>query len=101
MSERPLPIAKDHPAYVGHFPGAPILPAVVLLAEALAAVERDRGISAPGWTLAQAKFTRGVTPGAELVLACEDAPRGGVRFEIRSAEGIVASGAFARTEGAR
>ena len=95
MNEQPLAIAADHPSYEGHFPGAPILPAVVLLGEALAAVERSHG--AATWTVSQAKFTRAVMPGTALTLTHEG-DGDSVRFEIRSAEGVVASGAFARQD---
>lgn len=96
MIARPLAIARDHPAYAGHFPGAPILPAVVLLAEALAAVTNASGTEARDWSVAQAKFLRAVLPGTDLTVAHEATPEGGVRFEIASAEGVVATGTFAR-----
>ena len=92
---RPLAIAPGHPAYEGHFPGRPILPAVVLLAEALAGAQSVLGGAMADWTISQAKFARAVTPGAPLELALE-ATGGGVRFEIRSSEGVVATGALAR-----
>jgi len=46
--EQKLRIAKDHPAYEGHFPGHPLLPGVVLIAEAMAALD------ASDWTVASA-----------------------------------------------
>jgi 3-hydroxymyristoyl/3-hydroxydecanoyl-(acyl carrier protein) dehydratase len=44
-------IEPDHPALDGHFPGRPVVPGVVLLDEALAAVAREAG-SRPrsGWS---------------------------------------------------
>ena len=95
MIEAPVALSPDHPAYTGHFPGQPFLPAVVLLGEALGLVQRETGTSASDWTLAQAKFQRGVAPGTPLTIAHEP-QAGGVRFEIRSPGGVVASGAFAR-----
>ena len=93
MSGVALAVSADHPAYAGHFPNAPILPAVVLVAEALAAIEAATGVPASRWTLAQAKFPRAVTPGTPLTLTHESSGAG-VRFEIRSADGTVASGAL-------
>lgn len=96
MIDAPLVLAPDHPAYEGHFPGHPILPAVVLLAEALDAVQRETGTGATEWQLAQAKFPRGVAPGTPLTIAHEALPGGSVRFEVRSAQGVVATGTLAR-----
>ena len=100
MTRRPLVIAKDHAAYDGHFPGRPILPAVVLLAEALAVVQEELASSAGAWSIAQAKFTQAVAPGTPLEIALE-ATGDGARFEIRSPEGLVAAGAFARSAAGR
>lgn len=99
MSERssqwndsPLAIARDHPAFEGHFPGNPILPGVVLLSEALAAIEAATGRAPHQWTVSNCKFTSPVAPGAELTLAHKATASGGVLFEIRAAQGVVASG---------
>ena len=92
----PLLIAADHPAFEGHFPGRPIVPAVVLLAEALAAIEAATGIAGSGWNLSSAKFLVPVLPGMPLVFAHE-ATAAGRRFEIRSGTQLVASGVLARS----
>ena len=81
-----LAIAKDHPAYEGHFPGRPLLPGVVLLAEAIAALKGD------GWSVDNAKFLRPVEPGMPLTLVEETLDNGTVRFEIESPDGVVATG---------
>jgi 3-hydroxymyristoyl/3-hydroxydecanoyl-(acyl carrier protein) dehydratase len=87
-----LVIAHDHPAFRGHFPGRPILPAVVLLAEALAAVEASSGRGAEAWIVSSAKFVEPVAPGATLTLSQETLASGAIRFEIRGEAGIVAHG---------
>ncbi|HET7729340.1 MAG TPA: hypothetical protein VFK48_04835 [Usitatibacter sp.] len=97
MAESAIDLQRDHPAYAGHFPGRPILPAVVLVAEALAGIERDTGHGPAHWTLGNAKFPRPVEPGTPLTLAHEPTPAG-LRFEIRSPGGIVASGTLAPRE---
>jgi 3-hydroxyacyl-[acyl-carrier-protein] dehydratase len=93
--ETPLEVARDHPAFDGHFPGHPILPGVVLLGEALAAIEEATGRAPQQWTLASCKFTHPVSPGAPLTLAHERTANGGVRFDIRGDHGVVASGMLA------
>lgn len=83
--KRTLAIAKDHPAYAGHFPGNPLLPGVVLLAEAMAA------IGATQHTIESAKFLSPVTPGMPLTVRHEADESGSVRVEIESPHGIVAT----------
>ena len=92
--ESALPVAADHPAYAGHFPGQPILPGVVILAEAIAAIAKATGRGPERWTLANAKFLAPVTPGTALALRHEQVD-GNVRFEVRAGDRLVASGALA------
>jgi 3-hydroxymyristoyl/3-hydroxydecanoyl-(acyl carrier protein) dehydratase len=93
--ESVLRIAADHPAYAGHFPGRPILPGVALLAEVMHEIERATGRGAKHWTLASAKFLQPVTPGMPLTLVQTASATGGIRFEVRSAAGVVAAGSLA------
>ena len=96
--ESALPVAADHPAYPGHFPGHPILPGVVVLAEVLAAIAASTGRPASAWRLANAKFVSAVTPGTPLSLVLDsprearDASPGSVRFEVRAGDRTVATG---------
>lgn len=95
-AENILALPADHPAYAGHFPGTPILPAVVIVAEVLAAVEAATATHAHDWELASAKFLEPVAPGTPLTLAHRMEPSGHATFEVRSPRGIVASGTLAR-----
>jgi 3-hydroxymyristoyl/3-hydroxydecanoyl-(acyl carrier protein) dehydratase len=89
-----LPIAADHPAYAGHFPGRPILPGVVLLDAALHALAARSGMPvAPEKSqLKSAKFHSPVLPGEPLSLHYAASPGGGLRFDIRCIDRSVASG---------
>lgn len=81
-----LGISAEHPAFEGHFPGAPLLPGVLLLDEVLRAAPSRQ------WTIASAKFLHPVRPGETLTLEHEQLSTGAVRFTIRSADRPVASG---------
>ena len=65
--ETSLVFAAGHPAFAGHFPGAPIVPGVLLLDAALHAAEQA-GMAATG--IPSAKFLQPVGPGQPLELAC-------------------------------
>ncbi len=64
--ESTLQFAADHPAFAGHFPGAPIVPGVLLLDAALHALEAS-GVQATG--IASVKFLQPVAPAQVLALA--------------------------------
>ena len=92
----PIEVARNHPSFAGHFPRFPVLPGAVLLDEALHAIQRARGIEVREWQLAAVKFLGPVLPGDALHL--EHALVGGViRFTIRAASRIVASGSLSKT----
>jgi 3-hydroxymyristoyl/3-hydroxydecanoyl-(acyl carrier protein) dehydratase len=93
----PIEIPEDHPAFAGHFPTFPVLPGAVLLDEALQVIQRARGIDLAQWQIASAKFLDVVRPGDTLHLE-HDAPHGGlIRFTIRAADRMVASGSLEST----
>jgi 3-hydroxymyristoyl/3-hydroxydecanoyl-(acyl carrier protein) dehydratase len=94
VTSTPLALPDPHPATEGHFPGAPVLPAVVLLDEALCAIEAD-GAQGP-WRITTVKFLHPVLPGEALRLEHERLGSGGIRFRISSAAGAVATGQLAR-----
>jgi 3-hydroxyacyl-[acyl-carrier-protein] dehydratase len=58
-------IPGDHPALPGHFPGAPLVPGVVLLDELLRAAERQLGRPLRIAGLPQVKFLAPLLPGQQ------------------------------------
>lgn len=82
-------VPVDHPAFAGHFPGRPILPGVLLLAEVMEALRAHGESPAAGCELAAAKFLAPVGPGAALTITLQPAG-GGWRFEVQ-ADGVRAA----------
>ena len=82
-------IAADHPTLPGHFPGAPVVPGVVLLDRVVATVERIWQAQVCG--LPQVKFLRPLLPGQLAQLTIEG-DAAGMRFRIVEGTHSVASG---------
>lgn len=70
MSAARFVVPASHPALPGHFPGNPVVPGVVLLARALAAIEAEHG-PLPALRLPQAKFMRPLLPGEPASIELE------------------------------
>lgn len=87
-----LTIAAEHPAYAGHFPGAPVLPGVVMLDAVVHALEHAGNRATQRWHVASAKFFSAVRPGDALTLEREALPNGSVRFAVRTSDRTVAQG---------
>jgi acyl-coenzyme A synthetase/AMP-(fatty) acid ligase len=73
--QRPVVVHRSidpaHPAFPGHFPGDPIVPAVVLLDEIVDALTVELGLrnGLTGVTIHSAKFLRPVRPGENLQIS--------------------------------
>jgi 3-hydroxyacyl-[acyl-carrier-protein] dehydratase len=87
-----LEIAADHPAFAGHFPGAPIVPGVVLLDEALRALSSLCGVPLGHCTIREAKFRSVLRPGEPLALEASVRADGLIAFVLSSRMRTIATG---------
>jgi 3-hydroxyacyl-[acyl-carrier-protein] dehydratase len=96
-SEAWICIPKDHPALPGHFPGAPVVPAVVMLDYLVRAAEREWGRALPLMGMPQVKFVSPLLPEQRALCALQmEGPR--LIFSIEHSGRVIARGAFALVE---
>ena len=85
-------IAPDHPALAGHFPGAPVVPGVLLLDEVLGAARKALGGRAGGINIPWVKFHAPLRPGEEFVARLEPLGDTAFKFTVRRGETLIVSG---------
>lgn len=87
-----LCIAATHPVFAGHFPGNPLVPAVVMLDEVAQALRAWRGHRLA--RVREAKFVRPWLPEQQVWLWLSDAGMApeSVRFEITYEDQLLARG---------
>ena len=91
--ERSFVVPGSHPSLAGHFPGAPVVPGVVLLDHVLRIAEAWRGRGLHAVALPQCKFLAPLLPDRPARVRLE--LRGErLRFEITEADQPLARGEF-------
>ena len=75
-------IDPAHPALAGHFPGNPIVPAVVLLERFAAAIESALGTQARLVRLPAVKFFAPLAPGERFRIVLEPLDSARIRFTL-------------------
>lgn len=92
----PFRIDAGHPCLPGHFPGRPLIPAVVLMEAVAEALRHWRGTRLAG--IADAKFLAPLAPGQDAEVLLEVQAAGTIRFTLRAGTQVFARG---RVEDAR
>jgi len=87
--EQPLRIDPAHPALPGHFPGQPLVPGVVMLAQVAQALRAWRGQRLA--RVLEAKFVAPLLPDENATVRLTDAAAR-VRFEIHRDGTLLARG---------
>ena len=93
MNKLTLPIAADHPTGAGHFPGNPIVPGALLLAEVLHCIEQAEGLRFTSCNVKTAKFLHPARPGESVEIEYSRSDRGVIDFRCAVAGTAVLSGA--------
>ena len=95
--QRRVPVPRDHPAFSGHFPGAPVLPGVVLLAWVIDTAQpwaAGRRLAVP-----EVKVLHPVGPDSELLIELR-AQGAGLAFDVRLGDVVAARGRLALLDAA-
>lgn len=88
--QRDFRVAADHPSLPGHFPGAPLVPGVMLLEQVALALRDWRGQRLA--RVQEVKFVAPLLPEERAALTLTE-HAGRVRFEIRRDGELLARGA--------
>lgn len=86
-------IAPNHPCLAGHFPGNPVVPAVVLLEFAARALDEALGRRVRLVAVPAVKFLSPLLPGQPFTVELQvDVPARIARFNARTADAELAQG---------
>ena len=89
-----LAVPEDLPLFAGHFPGAPILPGVILISWAATCAEAYLGWRGDSRGIDHLKFNAAVWPRETLQLTLSLTPTGGAKFEFQAGGKAKAAGVF-------
>ncbi len=92
MNRLTLQIAANHPTGAGHFPGNPIIPGALLLAEVLRCIEQAEKARFASCTVKAAKFLHPARPGDTVEIEYARSAQGTIEFQCAVAGTKVLSG---------
>lgn len=93
-------IALNHPAGVGHFPGNPIIPGALLLAEVLRCIGDAVGVRFVSCNIKSAKFQHPARPGDLVETTYSHSAQGVIDFQCivagtRVLSGVISASGYA------
>ncbi len=94
MNRLTLHIPSGHPTGAGHFPGNPIIPGALLLAEVLQCIERAEGAHYASCNVRNAKFLHPARPGDTVVITYARSAQGTLELDCTVGAHKVLSGAI-------
>jgi 3-hydroxymyristoyl/3-hydroxydecanoyl-(acyl carrier protein) dehydratase len=87
-----LQFPANHPTAAGHFPGNPIIPGALLLAEVLRCIEQAEGVRYASCNVKNAKFLSPARPGDQIEIDHARTATGSIEFTCTVAGNKVLSG---------
>jgi len=98
MKKISVSFAADHPTAAGHFPGNPIIPGALLLAEVLRAVAQAEGMALSACNVKAAKFLHPARPGDDVEIEYKVSPQNVIDFScavgtVKVLSGVVSASA--------
>jgi 3-hydroxymyristoyl/3-hydroxydecanoyl-(acyl carrier protein) dehydratase len=99
MKKLTLQIAAEHPTADGHFPGNPIIPGALLLAEVLRCIEQAEGARFISCNVKTAKFLHPARPGDMVEIEYSRSALGTIEFQCAvSGTRVLSGGIVANAE---
>lgn len=92
--ERVVSISPDHPALPGHFPGRPVVPAVLVLDEVIETLREQYGQALVITGLPSVKLSSPLLPGERLTIVVEQEDSETASFTGRVDNRLVAAGSI-------
>jgi len=98
MKQLTFSIPANHPSGAGHFPGNPIIPGALLLAEVLRCIEQSEGKQFKSCNVKAAKFLHPARPGDKVDIEYARSAQGTIEFQCAVAGTKVLSGGIVASE---
>lgn len=92
MNKLSIHLAADHPTGAGHFPGNPIIPGALLLAEVIRHIEQAQAQRFVSCSVKSAKFHHPARPGDRVDVEYSHSEQGVIDFQCAVAGTRVLSG---------